>query len=323
MTPSSSGLKRVEHWVVRVRPFRELLATLRLYRQRQGGARTAEIAYYSVLSLIPFGMLLLTSLGYIMENLLSMGWETTDLHNTVADFTRAVLPGADVDAVMEFLMQDRSGLGHWGLVVAFVTASLVFGAVNRSLAAIFDVRRKGRLRSTLNFGLFLGALTLLFVGTVDSIVFWTSQYAAERSQSQHLLAGGSGWYEVLVALVLGLTFVFLLLTSVRKEISIRHAFWGGCLFVGLFELARAIFGLYLGTVSQLNLIYGSLGGIVVAVLWVYYAALTLLIAMCFVCVRQDGLALGRMGDWHSAEKDLESVASWRHHDAEDLSGGDD
>ena len=55
---------------------------------------------------------------------------------------------------------------------------------------------------------------------------------------------------------------------------------------------------YLETVTNFNVVYGSLAGVMAAILWAYYISFSLLITMCLVKTLEDQLhrtSLGLLG----------------------------
>ena len=59
---------------------------------------------------------------------------------------------------------------------------------------------------------------------------------------------------------------------------------GALLYVALFEVARAGFSYYLGTLSKMHIVYGSFVGVMALIIWTYVIALLLLVTMCLVQV---------------------------------------
>ena len=67
----------------------------------------------------------------------------------------------------------------------------------------------------------------------------------------------------------------------------RASIFGGVLFVILWLLAAKLFGLYLADLARFSLLYGSLAGLAIIVVWVFYSANILLLCAEFTRVLQE------------------------------------
>lgn len=279
----------------RIPPVRVGAATLRVFHRSQGGPRSAEIAYYAILSIIPFAALLLTAFGYVAGYLQSIGWTVERMASTMQAIVASFLPltAPDLEAGLRDLLQGRSALGIFGGVAILTTASMVFGAISRALTAIFGVRSRGRILSTVLFSVVLCAISILFIMTLHSLAGWT---AIRESMGLEPGSLSPGWIQSLGAAVLGLTFIFLVYGVVRVHISLPHTVLGAAVFVGIFALTRWAFVVYLETISQLHTIYGSVVGIMTAILWADIVSVALLLSMSLVHVLDDRLHAGPLGD---------------------------
>ena len=63
------------------------------------------------------------------------------------------------------------------------------------------------------------------------------------------------------------------------KIKFLHTAVAALIFSLLWIIAREIFQLYVGHVTRLNLIYGSLSSIIIILLWIFYSSLTLLFSV--------------------------------------------
>lgn len=278
----------VSEHVGHFRALRLSVATIRLLHRSQGGPRSAEIAYYSILSTIPFGALMITALAYGAVDLLDSGWTVDELTDAVHDLLQSFVPsvGEEIDRAIRWLLEGRGTLGVIGSATLFFTASLVFGAISRATAAIFEVRARDRFSTTAIFALGLCALALLLITGIPGIVTSASvrEAGVEASAAEHPIL-----YQVVIDLGLLLCFSYLLWAVVRVRLRLLHVLCGAALFIVLFEVARFAFVAYLTHLSRLNLVYGSLAGVMAGIVWAYYAAATLLVSVCLVRVLHDRL----------------------------------
>ena len=267
---------------------RLMVATIRVFRQTSGTARSAEIAYWGILSTIPFAALCLTIVA-IASSVVAAEMSDAKLIETARTLADSILPaaGKDLEVAITALLRDRRALGAFGFVTLVMTSSLVFGAVSRALATIFGTRSRGRVSIVMVFSIVLVALTLFFVIGAPALSTLASVLGVGA------LLGGIGesslWFHVGGALSMAITFAFFAAYVVRAPIRPAWVNLGTLIFVALFELARWGIHGYLETVTNFNVVYGSLAGVMAAILWAYYISFSLLITMCLVKTLQDGL----------------------------------
>jgi membrane protein len=268
------------------------LATGRHFHRQHCGARSAEIAYWAILSSIPLGALLLTGLGIGATELLESGWSREQLHAAVTDVATTYLPSAipELDATIGWLLSGQRALGIIGVVALFVTASLVFGAISRALTTIFGVRSRDRYTTTMLFTVGLCALAVVVVLGLPTLSAIAPFIEISDGRSIAPL-----WLHALSDTILALAFLFLLMTVARAAVSWRLAIVGTVLYVALFETARWGFSLYLASLSRMHVIYGSFVGVMALIVWAYVVSFLLLVTMCLLRVLRDRLHETPMG----------------------------
>lgn len=233
--------------------------------------RAAALAFYSALSFAPLLVLLL----WVVTSL-EPAWQ----HELVASLQHLVGPRA-ADAVTLVLdnARERPGVGSWaglfGLGVTLVGASAVFaqlqGAINRvwNLAphpggAIVDWLRARMMA----LGLLLSLAFLMVIS-----------FAASALIAVFVHGDTLAWQmlEALISLAL-FTAVFAAIFKVLPDAAIAwpDAIVGAALTAVLFAAGKFVIGLYLAR-SNVGGAYGSAGGVVVLLVWVYYSALILLL----------------------------------------------
>jgi membrane protein len=104
-----------------------------------------------------------------------------------------------------------------------------------------------------------------------------------------------GW-EFLVTYALPFVLITFVFIAAIKGIPNTHVRSGAAVIGGLFgatlwEIAKHLFAWYIETVAHYNLIYGSLGTLVIGLIWVQYSAsLLLLSAELAAVLNRDGAA---------------------------------
>lgn len=160
-------------------------------------------------------------------------------------------------------------VGGWGLstLVLLVGAHWGVNQLDRSLSHIFGLRIKPH-RATRQYhllrrlGVVVGGL-LFLVLLMTAGVEWTLR---KRAPFSPLLM-----YTYLPPLV-GLVVTTLILQHLpRRHVRFRHAFLGALVCTGLWIVAKEIFIWYLAHAPTWNILYGGLGGLMAALIFLYYS----------------------------------------------------
>ena len=254
------------------------LAVIKQFRANQGVLLAGAVAYYTLLSLVPLLILILMALSHIVpeERLLT----------TLSEYLEFVVPGqsgALVQEVRTFLAQKQVVGGILFVTMLFFSA-LAFTILENAMSVIFYHRVKIKRRHFIVsavmpylFILFLGVglliVTLLsgvlqFVGTRSIVILGQTRSLDQLSIFLLYVIGVAG--EMLM-----LTAIYFIMPVGR--LSLRHAMIGGVTATILWELMRHILAWYYTTMSQIQLVYGSLTTAIAVLLSVEIGALVLLI----------------------------------------------
>lgn len=262
------------------------------------------LTYYAVLSLFP-GLIVLTSL------LALMGETTTQ---ELMKYVDQVAPGQAGDLIKSSVEELRKGqsaaglLGIIGLLTAFWTASGYLGAFMRACNAVYDVE-EGRpfwktvpLRLGLTLGsvvlvsLTLGALVLTggvadtvgnFIGLGDTVVtVWDIVK----------------WPVILLLVPLAFAVLYWAAPNVRHH-GFRWITPGSLLAIVLWALATVGFAIYVANFASYNKTYGSLGGVIVFLVWLWISNIAVLLGAEFDAELERGrrMAQGEPLEEASAE----------------------
>jgi len=229
--------------------------------------QAASLSFYTLLSLAPLLVLLL--------------WLTASLYppaqQSLVDQIGA-LAGEQAAVVAETIIRNAdsqpdvgslAGLASTGLL--FVGATVVFAQLQGALNLIFRTggEKLGGLGAWLRKRVFsLGVvLALGFLLIVSMIATTALQLVFARIPSLLPVVG-----YVTTLLLYALAFAFLYHYLPDRRVDWRQAWLGGAITSGLFALGRYLIGLYLAQAAP-GSAYGSMGALVLLLVWMYYAAL--------------------------------------------------
>ncbi len=239
----------------------------------------AALTYYSVLALFPGLIVLVAILGLVGQHP-----QTT---NALLDIVRDIGPASAVDTFrgpIESVVKSNGGAGALlgvGLLFAIWSASGYIGAFMRAINVIYEVE-EGRpfwKRRPLQIVITVAMVLLLALVAISIVV--TGPLA--RSIGDVIGLGDTtitiwniGKWPVIVAVVMVMfTVLYYVAPNVRQP-RLRWVTPGGILAVLLWLVASAGFALYVANFGSYDKTYGSLGGVIVFLVWLWLSNLALL-----------------------------------------------
>ena len=239
----------------------------------------AALTYYSVLAIFP-GLIVFVAI----VSLVGQHPQTT---NALLDIVRDIGPASAVDTFrgpIESVVKSNSGAGALlgvGLLFAIWSASGYIGAFMRAMNVIYEVE-EGRpfwKRRPLQIVITIAMVLLLALVAVSIVV--TGPLA--KAIGDEVGLGDTAvtiWniakWPVIVVVVMGMfTVLYYFAPNVRQP-RLRWVTPGGVLAVVLWLLASAGFALYVANFGSYDKTYGSLGGVIVFLIWLWLSNLALL-----------------------------------------------
>ncbi|MFN2517104.1 MAG: YihY/virulence factor BrkB family protein [Pyrinomonadaceae bacterium] len=241
--------------------------------------RAAILSFYFLLALFPLLLFLTALLGYFA----SAGTELS--HNLLA-YLKAIVPISAFDLInttVDEISQDTSGGKLWfGLLTSLWFASSGMGAIIEALNVAYDVKetRVWWRRTLLAILLTIGLAVLII--TALALMFYGSHIAEGIANRYGFGAAFTAAWTVLQWPVV-LAFVFLafeLIYYFAPDLHEQQLRWlapGAMIGVILWLLVSFLFGSYLNFYNTYSVVYGSLGAVIILMLWFYLTGVTILI----------------------------------------------
>jgi membrane protein len=239
----------------------------------------ASISYYALLSLFPAAIVTAAVFGIVIGD--------DEARTEVVDFLFDTLPLSedqgrrDLERIVDGVTRNTGTLGVIGLLGLLYSASALMAAIRNSLATVWGgERRRPALRAKaldillmLSLGLLIGAS--LAVTVLRSLAVDLGEDLGLPGRALDGVLDASGF---LIPLVLS-AIVFAVLFRVVPHPRPRFRdVWPGIVFATTgYELAKRGFALYIDNLGNYSAIYGSLGAVIVFLVFIYIAAIVFLL----------------------------------------------
>jgi membrane protein len=236
---------------------------------------SASIAYYSLLSLFPFFLLLFSVIGGITTS-------ETDRQEVLGFVLRYFPRQFDfVTSQLNAMQEARVPLGIAGSVLMVWAAMGVFGAITSAVNHAWGVDKQPSYfkHKMISFVMLVMASLLLIaalvlVSAVNVVEARWFQAVLERHAALRALQGFAvKWASTFAFIfVVGLVFYFVPNAKVRfRDV------WVGAIVTGLaWRGALAGFSWYVRDLTRFDDVHGSIGAVVVFLIWIYISAVILL-----------------------------------------------
>jgi len=254
------------------------LGTLKAFRANQGLLLAGAVAYYALLSIVPLLILSVIALSHWVD--------AEELLGTIGRYLEWLVPGQSPAIVNELanFLNHRDVIGWLLLVTMLFFSSLAFTVLENAMSVIFHhrvaIRRRHFMISALLpyafiVSLGIGLLIITLMATGLQAIGQGSVEVLGREWSLRGFSGVSLYLLGFLGEVLVLSAVYLVMPVGR--LSLRHALIGGVTAAVLWELTRHLLAWYFASLSQVNVVYGSLTTAIVVLLSLEAAAALLLL----------------------------------------------
>ena len=239
----------------------------------------ASISYYALLSLFPAAIVTAAIFGIVIGD--------DEARAEVVDFLFDTLPLSedegrrDLEEAVDGVTRNTETLGVVGLVGLLYSASALMGAIRNSLAIVWGgERQRPPLRAkaldillVMGLGLLIGlslAVTLLRSLAVD-----LGQDLGIPGRVLDAVLDASGFLIPLALSVIVFAVLFRVVPHPRPRL---RDVWPGIGFATIgYELAKRGFALYIDNFGDYSAVYGSLGAVIVFLVFIYVASIVFLL----------------------------------------------
>jgi membrane protein len=242
--------------------------------------RAAELAYFFLFSVFPLLLFLTTLLGYLAR-------ESWPLGRELFRFVSSVSPSREVTSLLRDTLEEitkarSGGKLSLGILVALIAASNAVMAVGRTLNRAYGLReRRPWWRRRLEAAVLVMVFAVLIVTALALIFF--GERIADSLLAAFDLGPMFGWAWPLAqwaVVVFCAVFSFDLVFNFAPDRRVFQRVWltpGAVVGVALWLAASYGFRYYLDYFGYYSRTYGSLGAVIVLMLWFYLTGAAMLI----------------------------------------------
>jgi membrane protein len=241
--------------------------------------RAAQLSFYFILSLFPLLIFLSVIAGYFFA-------AERQLYIRILDYLATAMPESAFELVRSVLHDLTEGAGggklSLGLLFALWTASLGLDAVIKGLNVAYGIRefRPWWKRRLLAMGLTFMLSILILTALVLVLI---GREAGDLVASQLHLGPAfrrawpfMQWSAVVAFVMLGCSLVYLVAPNVKQR-SWQAILPGALIAVTVWIAASLGFKTYLTYFDSYATTYGSIGAVIVLLMWLYFGGLAILV----------------------------------------------
>ena len=241
--------------------------------------RAAQLSYYFLLALFPLLLFLMSLLGYFAQ-------AGSDLRNKLLTYLATVMPYSAVTLVRTTLDEISQSTGggklSLGLLAALWAASNGMGAISDTLNVAYGVKERRPWWKVRLVSISLTIMLSLLIMVALAIVLYGGRIGDVIAAYFGLSSVFTIVWKILqfpIALIFILLTFDLIYYFAPDERRPGRKWWnlGTITAVVLWLLVSFCFRLYLHYFNSYSVTYGSLGAVIILMLWFYFTGLAILI----------------------------------------------
>lgn len=250
--------------------------TIKSFQQDAVSDASAQLSYYFLLALFPFLFAMVTLAAFLPIH--------SDVNQALARLSH-VMPAEAFGLVQDHLQRlvnnRQPHLLTIGLLTAVWTASRGVDAFRKNLNLAYDVTesRNFFVTNALAIGMTIAGAVLVVVGfavmTVGGSLAFVLADKLHIGKQFAVLANLLRWPVTAMLIMLAVALVYYVLPDVKQKF--RFITPGSVMATLLWLIATWGFTQYVENFGKYNVTYGSIGGVVVLMLWLYYTGMIFLL----------------------------------------------
>lgn len=234
----------------------------------------AELAYYFMLSIFPLLILVISILPYLSI-------DKQEAVTFITKYAPGEIGGILQDNVVSIISEPQGGLLTVGVLGTLWSASNGIMALIRALNQAYDVEEsrsfiKARLLSILlTVGLIIAFVVTLVLPVFGDIIIDSMTTSLNLPESTEILFRVLRWVVAVAVMVLVLSVLYRY--APNKHFPFKEVLIGSVVATIGWQVISLAFSFYVSNFGNYSATYGSLGGVIILMLWFYLTGLILLV----------------------------------------------
>jgi len=238
--------------------------------KHDGVEHAGYLAFLGLLALFPFLVFLVSVVGVLGQGQSGAEFINSLLKTMPADITAAIRP-----RILEIISGPPQGLLTVSILGAIWTASSAVEGIRTVLNRAYHVKTPPAypLRRLLSIAQLMIFTSIMILGMLLVVTMPLMLKNLERFVGVRFISaidkgfGNTLFYMIIFMLFVAVSFIYYLLPNIKQRLI--SVIPGAGLVVILWIGSAYLFTLYLSNFNQVNLIYGSLGGVIAALVFFY------------------------------------------------------
>lgn len=254
---------------------RILSLSVRDFFRDNGVIYAAALSYFVIVAMVPLCLFMLGIFGTVLG-------QSAEFHRFLLMRLMNLFPtittgiAGELSSLITF-----GGLAKSSLLLYALLSYQLYAGLHKSMKAVFKVEASRTLLGMLLLPLMLTTLVMLLLFTSFAMSTSLKVYnvlstiEALDKFLPEIIVGRVLSFSIEYAvplLIMALTVILLYMVVPKKRIYFDDAFWGGIFTAIMIETAKHLFTWYVGSVSRLGTIYGSLSAFVTFLIWVFFCS---------------------------------------------------
>ena len=239
----------------------------------------AQLAYFILLFLFPFLMLLVAAIGLAVD-------DPESVLETLAERMGGVVPEDAIELLVDYvdrtLRSRNSGVLFFAVLLVLGSGSAASQAIVKAANRAYEVRETRPFFKIWGISIVMGLGVTLLVGALAFATFGPEigGYVQRLTGLPGVFVpfwGALSWALAFLAVTLALAVLYYL--APNAELPFKWITPGGFAATVLMLAASVALNLYVSNIARYDQVYGQLGAVVVLMLWLYVTGLTVLIGV--------------------------------------------
>ncbi|WP_070121314.1 YihY/virulence factor BrkB family protein [Bacillus marinisedimentorum] len=244
------------------------------FKEDRATGLAAEQAYYYMLSIFPMLILLLSILPYLQID-----------PQQAIKFLESVMPSGTAKTfekqVVNIVSSKNGGLLTFGIIGTIWSASNGMKAFMTSMNKAYDVDetrsfiKKRLIAILLTLGMIIALVVALLLPVFGNVIMDLVKSIMPMPNQMEIVFSVLRWVVAIIVMAAILTALYRF--APNKHFKIKHVIPGAIIATVLWQLVSLGFSFYVSNFGSYSETYGSLGGVIVLMLWFFLTGLVLVL----------------------------------------------